>query len=92
MRKILNFFLGSLIIKGAEYDINSSKYVFHLNCNMGSLAFSEFLLRVYVLNDNNEYLPLISTDPSKRQKKGIVEWNPFFISSSKIIEEVGKNN
>lgn len=30
----------------------------------------------------------MSTDPIKGQKKQIIEWNPFYISSNKIVNEV----
>jgi len=47
---------GTLIVKGSEFDINSSKYVFRFSVrNIASKA--ELFLRVFTLNENQVIFP-----------------------------------
>ena len=44
---------GTLVVKGCEFDINSSKYVFYFSANVVSKA--ELFLRVFTINENQVY-------------------------------------
>ena len=78
--------LGTLKITGIEYDVTNSKYEFQF-LGKDFAVRGEIFLRFSLINESKETIPFYTTDPEKNVKKGVVEWKPFQIPSTKFNDE-----
>ncbi len=77
---------GILNVRGMEYDVTNSKYEFQFWGKDFAIR-GEICLRFSLINESKETIPFYTTDPEKNVKKGVVEWKPFQIPSTKFTDE-----
>lgn len=77
---------GTITLKALEYQLGKSKLLFRLGA-ADFITKQELYLKLDVMNENKQFMPIYVTEPQKNNHQKQLEWKPFYLNANKITEE-----